>query len=193
MTAEPGRGGGIYWNVASMLRTQMPILIGMAALGIAAGIILDSYETELFSQPSILVLVPALIGIGGNLGTIYGSRLATVIHLGIMEFRIQNLIFRNNIAAIAIASVVIFIILGLAAYAVTAAQGLAALPPTAVLVLSISAGLILIAGLIPTALTVAYVSYRKGVDPDDTIIPAVTSLGDIIGLLALFAMIVLLL
>lgn len=191
--SEPRRGNEIYWNLAGMLRTQMPILVGMAALGIVAGIILDSYETEILTFPSILVLVPALIGIGGNLGTIYGSRLATAIHLGILEFRLRNLIFRNNIAAVAIASTAIFIILGLAAYAVAAAQGVAVLQPASMLLLSVASGLILIGGLVPTALAVAYISYKRGVDPDDTIIPTVTSLGDIFGLLALFAIITLLL
>lgn len=189
--SEPGKNA--YWSVSSMLRTTMPILLGMAALGMVAGMILESFELQLLSFPSILVLVPALIGIGGNLGTIFGSRLSTGIHLGILEFHFSNPIFRHNVSAITIASLVIFFVLGLASYTVANLVGLAALPLLDVIILSLSAGLILIASLIPTAIIVAYFSYRKGIDPDDTIIPVVTSIGDIIGLLALFAVIALLL
>ncbi|MFQ5941492.1 MAG: magnesium transporter [Nitrososphaerales archaeon] len=189
--SEPS--SNIYWNLGGILRTTLPILIGMAALGVVAGMILESFEGQLFTYPSILVLVPALIGIGGNLGTIFGSRLATGIHLGILEFKFSNPIFRNNIAAIVIASLIIFLILGFAGYFVTSIIGIGALPLSSVVLLSFSAGLILISALIPTAIFVAYVSYRKGVDPDDTIIPTVTPIGDIIGILALLAVIMLLL
>ncbi|MFQ5970497.1 MAG: magnesium transporter [Nitrososphaerales archaeon] len=183
----------VYWSLGRMLKTTMPILIGMAGLGIVAGMILESFEAQLFAFPAILVLVPALIGIGGNVGTIFGSRLATAIHLGILEFKFTNRIFRNNITAITIASLVIFLALGFASYIIASLVGIAALPLVSVVVLSLSSGLILIAALIPTAIIVAYISYRKGLDPDDTIIPTVTPIGDIIGVLALLAVIVLLL
>ncbi len=176
-----------------MLRTTMPILIAMAALGIVAGTILQSFEEELITYPSILVLVPALIGVGGNLGTIFGSRFATGIHLGVLEFKFSNPVFRNNIMAIVIASLIMFLILGFASYFISGLVGIGALPLASVLLLSFSAGLIIISALIPTAIFVAYISYRKGLDPDDTIIPTVTPTGDIIGILALSALIVLLL
>jgi len=35
----------IYWSIRSMLKTTMPILLGMAVLGIIAGIILESLAT----------------------------------------------------------------------------------------------------------------------------------------------------
>lgn len=182
-----------YWSVGSMLKTTMPMLIGMAALGIVAGMILDSFAEQLFTFPSVMVLVPALIGIGGNLGAILGSRLSTGIHLGILEFKFSNFIFRNNVVAIAIASMIIFLVLGLASYSIANLVGIGVLSFVSVMVISLSSGLILIAALIPAAVMVAYISYRKGIDPDDTIIPTVTTLGDIIGLVALFAVIVLLL
>ena len=183
----------IYWSIRSMLKTTMPILLGMAVLGILAGIILESFATKLFEFPTIFVLIPALIGIGGNIGAIFGSRLSTGIHLGILEFRLDNLMFRNNLLAISIASLFIFLVLGFVGYIITNAVGIGMLPLGTVIVLSILSGLILIASLIPTSIIVAYISYRKGVDPDDTIIPVVTSIGDIIGLMALFIVIVLLL
>ncbi len=191
--SEPSSNNNVYWNLGSMLKTTMPILLGMAALGIVAGLILESFETQLFKFPSLLILVPALIGIGGNLGTIFGSRLSTGIHLGILEFKFTNPIFRNNVGAVTIASLIIFLVLGFAGYAITNLLGIGTLPLASVIIISLSAGLILIASLIPTAILVAYISYRRGVDPDDTIIPIVTSIGDIIGLIALFAVIVLLL
>ena len=90
-----------------MLRTTMPILIGMAVLGVVSGTMLQSFEKQLLIYPSILFLIPALIGIGGNLGTTFGSRFATGIHLGILEFKFSNPIFRNNIIAILIVNIII--------------------------------------------------------------------------------------
>ncbi|NMJ86506.1 MAG: ABC transporter permease [Thaumarchaeota archaeon] len=183
----------IYWSLGSMLRTTMPILIGMAVLGVVSGTILQSFEKQLLIYPSILFLIPALIGIGGNLGTIFGSRFATCIHLGILEFKFSNPIFRNNIIAILIVNIIIFLILGFMSYFIINLIGIGVLSLTNVVLLSFFAGLILTSALIPTAIFVAYISYRKGLDPDDTIIPTVTPTGDIIGILALLAVIVLLL
>ncbi|MDQ3967197.1 MAG: magnesium transporter, partial [Thermoproteota archaeon] len=107
------------------MRSTLPLLVVMAAIGTLSGVVLQEFEDELLKFPSTLILVPALIGVGGNLGAILSSRLSTAVHLGILELNMSNIVFKNNVLAVVIASVFIFLILGLSAFAFGALFGVA--------------------------------------------------------------------
>ena len=182
----------IYWSITRLLKAQIPLLIIIASVEIVAGIVLNNISDEILSRPTLLLLVPAFLALGGNLGITYGSRLSTAIHLGLLEFNIRNVIFKNNLLALSIASIVTFIILGIFVSLLSMAQGMAILFSNTIL-LTLIAGLILTSIIMPLALSVAYMSYRRSIDPDDVIVPIITAIADIIGMLALFSIIIVLL
>lgn len=165
----------------------------MAAVGTLSGVVLQEFEDELLKFPSILILVPALIGVGGNLGAILSSRLSSAVHLGILELNMSNIVFKNNILAVAIASLFIFLILGLSAFAFGALFGVASVSLDVILVLAMASGGILMTVLVPVSILVIYYSHKLRLDPDDIAIPIVTTIGDITGVLSLFMVIVILL
>lgn len=182
----------IYWSITRLLKAQIPLLIIIASVEIVAGIVLNNISDEILSRPTLLLLVPAFLALGGNLGITYGSRLSTAIHLGLLEFNIRNVIFKNNLLALSIASIVTFIILGIFVSLLSMAQGMAILFSNTIL-LTLIAGLILTSIIMPLALSVAYMSYKRSIDPDDVIVPIITAIADIIGMLALFSIIIVLL
>lgn len=183
----------LYWKFRSVLRSTLPLLVVMAAVGTLSGVVLQEFEDELLEFPSTLILVPALIGVGGNLGAILSSRLSSAVHLGILELNMSNIVFKNNVLAVAIASVFIFLILGLSAFAFGALFGVASLSLDVVLMLAIASGGILMTVLVPVSILVVYYSHKLRLDPDDIAIPIVTTIGDITGVLSLFVVIVILL
>ena len=183
----------LYWKFRSVLRSTLPLLVVMAAVGTLSGVVLQEFEDELLEFPSTLILVPALIGVGGNLGAILSSRLSSAVHLGILELNMSNIVFKNNVLAVAIAAVFIFIILGLSAFAFGALFGVASVSLDVLLVLAMASGGILMTVLVPVSILVIYYSHKLRLDPDDIAIPIVTTIGDITGVLSLFTVIVILL
>jgi mgtE-like transporter len=105
----------------------------------------------------------------------------------------SNIVFKNNVLAVVIASVFIFLILGLSAFAFGALFGVASVSLDIVLVLAMASGGILMTVLVPVSILVIYYSHKLRLDPDDIAIPIVTTIGDITGVLSLFMVIVVLL
>lgn len=182
-----------FWKLSKLLKAQIPLLIIVSAVEIIAGLFLESMSKDILSKPSILMLVPAFLALGGNLGITYGSRLSTAIHLGILEFTLKNKIFKNNLIAISIASITTFITLGILSYTINDLQNLAMLSLKDTTLLTLISGLILTTIIAPMAVLVAYTSYKRGIDPDDVIVPILTATADVIGMVALFAIIIVLL
>lgn len=173
------------WTVKSIVGTMFPLLIVLSVLEIGSGFVLETLEETYLGNPTLLVLVPVMIDMGGNLGAILSSRLSTRLHLGILEFDPRNTVLWSNIVAILALAATIFTILGFVAYGV---GHLITGEPMALwdlLVISLVSGLLLAVVAIVLSISATYVSYTRGLDPDDTTIPVVTNVCDILGVIIL--------
>ncbi|MGQ3412556.1 magnesium transporter [Natrinema sp. LN54] len=172
------------WSIRNIVATMFPILLVLSVLEMGSGYVLEELEETYLSNPTLLVLVPVMIGMGGNLGAILSSRLSTRLHLGLLEFDPRDEVLWTNVIAIMGLALTIFSALGLIAWVV--GQTIAAPMALADLMLiSVVSGMLLAA--IATVLSIAatYVSYTQGLDPDDTTIPVVTNVCDILGVIVL--------
>ncbi len=177
----------IHSNLFQLLKVQLPLLILVSLLEIIAGLLLESMSTYLILEPSILLLIPAFLALGGNVGITYGSRLSSAIHLGVLRFNLSNTIFKNNIIAISIASIIVFFLMGLFSFIISNVE---ALSINKMIFISLFAGVILIAIIMPASILIAYISYKRGIDPDDTMIPSITAIADVVGMFVLFMIII---
>jgi mgtE-like transporter len=171
---------------------MFPILLVLSVLEMGSGYVLETLESTYLENPTLFVLVPVMIGMGGNLGSIFSSRLSTRLHLGTLSFDIRDPILWTNILAILGLAVTIFTLLGIAAYLI----GQFLITPMAfsdLLILSLTSGMILAVTAIVLSFTATYISYQHGLDPDDTTIPVVTNLCDILGVVILSGSAILLL
>ncbi|ELY64935.1 magnesium transporter [Natrinema versiforme] len=172
------------WSIRTIVATMFPILIALSILEMGSGYVLEELEETYLANPTLLVLVPVMIGMGGNLGAILSSRLSTRLHLGLLEFDPRDEVLWTNVIAIMGLAITIFSALGLIAWVV--GQTIAAPMALADLMLiSVVSGMLLAA--IATVLSIAatYISYTQGLDPDDTTIPVVTNVCDILGVVVL--------
>ncbi len=168
------------------MKTALPILTFASLLGIASGLVLDTYGDFLLMYPGILILVPVMIGMGGNIGSILGSRLTSALHLGIVELRITDHLLRNNVIAIFIVGVISFFAVGVFGQLFCLLFGFKSPGLIKMILISSISGIFLTLIISITAILSAFVSYGYGLDPDDTTIPMVTSISDVFGILALF-------
>ncbi len=176
------------WSTRTIVATMVPLLVALSVLQMVSGAVLETYEDILLENPSLLVLVPVQIGTAGNLGSIMCSRLSTQLHLGTFELKASNPNVRANSIAILALGLTVFVLVGIAAWAIGNALG-GVLTLVEVLTISLVSGMLLAVFVVVISLVAVTVSYRLGYNPDDTTIPIVTNVCDITGVLILFAVV----
>jgi mgtE-like transporter len=168
---------------------MLPILLVLTTIEIGSGLVLGSFEADLLRYPSLLILVPVTIGTAGNLGSILAARLSTAFHLGTLSFAPDDELLAGNALATVALALTVFPLVGGGAWLLALATGGAALSPgTVVLVSSLSGAVLsMLAVLVTTIAT--YVAYQRGLDPDDVVIPVVTNVCDVLGVVVLFGVV----
>ena len=175
-------------SLRAILRESFGVLVVALLLDLGAGVIVEQQEVFLGRLPSLLVLLPGYLAVGGALGGILSSRLASKLHLGLIEpsavpGREARREVRNTF------------VMGLPALAGTGALAYAAarIVDLAGPALGEMIGVALLGGLVAVA-AAAFVAYygtilaeRFGLDPDTYGIPLVTSVMDLVGALTLVA------
>lgn len=194
--SEEGSGGGSdgdreyvdEWSIRRIVRTMIPLLAALSVLQLVSGTVLETYEQTLVRNPALLVLVPVQIGTAGNLASITCSRLTTQLYLGTYELRPSNPDLRANVGAVFALAGTVFGLVGVAAWGIGAALG-GTLGLGRVLLVSLVSGLLLAVLVVAASVAAVEISYRVGLNPDDTTIPVVTNLCDVAGVLILFAVV----
>lgn len=165
----------------------MAALLVSSVGDLAAGLALGFMTGTLERLPGLIVLVPAAIGMRGNIFGALGSRLGTAIHTGEYEGRVEkrNLAGQNVMAS---AALTLYVSLGLAVLAKEAARlfGTETIPFTHYITVSVLGGLISSVVILAITLGVAALSVRRGWDMDNVAAPVVTAAGDLITLPALW-------
>jgi mgtE-like transporter len=178
--------GGSHWSVRSITRATLPALLVLTAVAVGSGLLLGTFEAALYSYPTLLILVPVTIGTAGNLGSLLASRLSTAFHLGTLSFRPDDdQLAGHSLATLALA-LTLFPLVGAGAWLLALLTGRVVLPLWRVLLISITSGLgLAVVAVLATVLT-TYGAYRLELDPDDVVIPVVTVLADVFGVVMLF-------
>ncbi len=176
------------WSISRIVRTMVPLLAGLSVLQLISGTVLETFEATLLQYPALLVLLPVQIGTAGNLASIMCSRLTTQLYLGTYEPRLSNPDVRANVIAVFALAGTVFGLVGVAAWAIGVALG-GDLGLARVLLVSILSGMLLAVVVVIASVVAVEVSYRVGLNPDDTTIPIVTNVCDITGVLILFAVV----
>jgi mgtE-like transporter len=174
-----------------IVQESVPVLLLAGVIDATAGLVFEKRLTSLFTFPVLLVLVPPFLSLAGSLGSVLSARVATKLHLGLVDpSRSWLRPVADDVLLVSAYALPMFTLLGVGAALVGAAAGLAA-PSTLDLI-----GVVGIAGAVAFGLTVllAYVSavaaYRLGLDPDNHSIPIVTATLDLVGAFALILAIV---
>jgi mgtE-like transporter len=161
---------------------MFPLLVVLSLIVLAAGMGLERAEAFLDEYSILAVMVPTMIGMGGNLGAILSSRLSTRFHLGTTELDPYDRVLWANVLAVLALAVTIFTTIAVGTYAIGLVIG-SPLGFGTVLVISLVSGMSVAVIAIVFAFLTTYLSYRAGIDPDDTTIPIVTSVVDVFGMI----------
>lgn len=175
-------------RVSSVLRQSLPLLILCGIGEVFAGAFLGHSAEALDMLPGLIVLIPALIGLRGNINTTMGSRLGSAAHMGLISRSdFWNDEMKENFKASLILSVSMSFIAGFLAVGTTYIVGdLSASVMLKIIVIAVLAGSI--AGLALAFITIAIIMYafKRGLDPDNVTGPSLSTVGDMITLGCIF-------
>jgi len=144
-----------------------------------AGVFLGmSFEKLMLSYPMILIVIPGLMGLRGNVFGSLGSRISTSLYLGSSQPSMKDEHISKNIFfsvwAATIPALILLVIAGVKFF------DLGSFLTTTQIIVDSSVMISAILGFM-TALIVIY-SFRKGIDPDNIVGPAITTFADLVSI-----------
>ena len=171
-----------------MLRQSLVSLTLNSSTSLVAGAVLGAITDTFERFPGLLVLVPAAIGLRGNVFSALGNRLSTAIHLGNfrMSLRRQTLMGQNVAASLVLT---LMLSLLLAVVAKTVAVALGVMNTISILdlaLISIVGGALASVVVLVATMLLAAGSVKYGWDLDNLTAPLVSTLGDVLTLPALW-------
>jgi mgtE-like transporter len=168
---------------------QSFVALGLnSTTSLVAGAVLGSLTGTFEALPGLLVLVPAAVGLRGNIFSSVGNRLSTAIHTGELDLDLRARgPLRQNVEASLALTLAMSVVLALLAWVIALGIGVDDLTSPLVLV-GISLGGGLLASLVVLAATLGLVrgAVHRGWDLDNVVAPVVSTLGDVLTLPALW-------
>ena len=165
------------------LREGIFIVMFSSVFGSINGVLLSNLGSLFASRPGLMTLYPALTNNLGNLGSIIGSQMTTSIALGYSRSFLEELKESGrSIIQVEVPAAFIHIVFGLIAYLLSINRGANLFYLVSVALVCNLMSFIIVSVF---ALWSAHVSYERGLNPDNIVIPAITSVSDTTATLAI--------
>lgn len=165
------------YNSAKIIRQSLPLLVLLMMFEIFGGQLLNRNVDQLIAEPFYLILIPLINGIGGNIGSVLGARLCSGLHIGTIEPRLRGKALRENIIGSLLLAGITYTFFGAIFYIVSTSLRL-----TVIVILT---GLVLTCIVILLSVVTALLSFKRGIDPDNVVIPVLTTSADVVGIACL--------
>jgi mgtE-like transporter len=171
-----------YYNAMKIVKESLPVQVIAILVCIIGGSFLNLHIENFLALPILLSFIPLINGIGGNISSVFGARLTSALHIGSIS-RANDRELKENAALFFVMGFLVFSITALFIY-LTSSYTYETVSWKIVLV-PMFAGTALVLFLIPVTLVVAFLSFKAGIDPDNVVMPAITTIGDFAGILLL--------
>ncbi len=172
--------------VKEMVKQSLPLMIFCGIGAILAGSTFGAMVDLIRKIPGLIVIIPAIIAMRGNISTAFGSRLGSAYHLGVINAdNLWNKELIENIKGNLFLSFFVSIIIGILSYLTSFLLNVYPDPVKIILIVLIAG---VISAIILTSMTIGiiYLVFKRGYDPDNITGPALATFGDIITMLCIF-------
>ena len=178
-----------YWRAERTTLRQGFVGLWISSGGdLIAGFALGVMTHRLNALPGLLILVPAAIGMRGNIFGAVGSRLGTSIHAGLFRVtRERSGVLYQNVYASLMLSISTSAFLAVAARVVSSATGLRSISVWDFFVISVVGGVFSSVVVLTLTVLLARMGYERDWDLDSIAAPVITFMGDTVTLPALYA------
>ena len=178
----------MIYSWKKIVKHGIPLLSITILIEIFAGQILQGKQEALLLFPIFLISIPVINSVGGNIGSVLGARIASGLHVGYISLSLKDKEMHDNLIVSILIGVITYIVLAIVIYFIALfgnlAEDIALIEFVAIL---LSTGFLLICVIAFVSVLTAFLSFKRGLDPDDMVAPVVTTVGDIMGIVFLFS------
>lgn len=171
----------------TLIRQAFFVLLFCALIDLFPGFFLGRWEHVLEKVPGLLIILPATVGLRGNIFGALAARLGSKLHLGTIEPRFKsNPELRTQLFAAAVQLLFLSLLIPVITEFVGSMFGLEVADAHVLIFISIATALI--SGVLMFMITfgITFLAFKRGWDPDNVSAPIVASAGDILTIPALF-------
>ncbi len=168
-----------------IIEETLPVILLFAFVGLFTGGFLNTLIENISVAPGLLIIVPGILGLRGNISSALGARLSSGLHLGYISTKHISKGLKTNIEISIFMSVFVSFVLSILAWQVCSFVSGACMPMINFMLICVITGLVSGVILSFTTSGIAIISYRKGLDPDNITLPAAASIGDVITMVCL--------
>lgn len=166
------------------LKESLATLIVVAFIVNVTGTLLKGISEHVESRKEIYTVYPALIDMIGDVGSVVGSTATTKLALGILAPSLSSIRkHAKHILSALSASITIIFFLSLLSLSINSLLSISAFLD--LLVTLLIANLISVAAIVLLSFGISILTFKKGLDPDNFVIPIESSLADSTTTLAL--------
>jgi len=159
------------------LKESMVTLLFVAFIVNVTGTVLKGIDNFVGGRKEIYTVYPALIDMVGDVGSVVGSTATTKLALGLLSPSFSSM--RNhakNIFSAWTASIIMFFVLAVLSLSI---HGLFSLPSFSRLIsILLIANVIAVAAIVLLSYAISILTFKRGLDPDNFVIPIESSFAD---------------
>jgi len=180
----------VIYSWKKIVKHGLPLLTVAVVIEIFAGQILQGRQDMLILFPIFLISIPVINSVGGNIGSVLGARLASGLHVGYIDISLKDKEMHENLFYSLLIGFITYIILAIVIYYMASLGGLRmGIGLIEFVVILVSTGFLLICVVVLMSVLTAFLSFKRGLDPDDVVAPVVTTVSDTLGIIFLFLLI----
>ncbi len=170
-------------NAKEVIEESLPVLTVCAAISIMSGMFLGNNQELLKALPGLLIIVPSFNAVNGNISSVMASRISSGLHMGLIKPRLhESGMLRTNVLAMTFVAAVSFLLLGLVAAGINSYAGIEMANFIVFPSITFTAGILTVVMLMAGSIFTSYLIYRHGIDPDNVVVPILTTIGDFVGI-----------
>ncbi len=159
------------------------VVVLSSVFGSVNGVLLSNLGPSLAAMPGLMTMYPALTNALGNVGSIIGSKTTTDIAMGYSKsFKEELKESGKKIVQVEVPAAFMHVVFGVIAFMLSVGQGAALMPLIGV---ALSSNLMSFIIITVFALWSAHLAFERGLNPDNVVIPAITSVSDTTATLAI--------
>ena len=162
-----------------IVKESIIIVVLSSIMGMVSGTVLSFNEETLYSIPVILLLLPSLNSLTGDISTVLVSRLTTQLYIGIIPPNIEKSErLKGDFIGLLLTTILGLAALLLIGYSMAYFTGVDIVNPLLIILILLITILLLFCMMFVFLFVSAIFIFKKGKDPNNFLIPAVTSLAD---------------
>jgi len=180
----------LIYSWKKIVRTGLPLLTIAVFIEIFAGSILQGKIDTLVGLTIFLISIPVINSVGGNIGSVLGARIASGLHVGYIDANLKDKKMHENLITSIAIGIFTYIFLSIVIYSIGIFSNIEmSISFIEFVGIFVSTGFLLVCIVAFSSILAAFISFKKGLDPDDMVAPIVTTVGDVLGIILLFFMI----